>query len=310
VSPPQFALLFQPWLALPAEIVGWAWLATGATALGITAVAAFRHVGLPVGAVWPTLAAALLLLWPANAYGLELGQNSVVVALLLTLAGATASAASAGALLAFAAVMKPHLTIILLAGLALAQPTRARGTRLLAMFFLVSCGLLAMTVLYSRRWIDVLLTNPPESWNYWGSTVGLNLFLVAALDDGAAATLAYGVITITLVTGLTVWVLTSRPSAPRLLAALLPAALLLTPYAYPHDYVILAYCIVWAAAVLMRLRSPLGWATLLGVLAIVWFAPMPARYDDLRFVSLAAPAILLALAFGLPAADRTRRTPS
>jgi hypothetical protein len=95
------------------------------------------------------------------------------------------------------------------------------------------------------------------------------------------------------------------------MAALLPAVMLLTPYAYPHDYVILSYSIVWCTAGLIRLRKPLSLVLLPCALGVVWFTPIPARYDEIRFVALAAPAILLALAIGLPAAaDQTGTTVS
>ncbi len=308
VSPVQFALLLQPLRLIPTALVGWLWLAIGAAAVGLIVVAAFEVVDRAPNRVWAPIAGLALLAWPANAYGLELGQNSVLVGALLTVAVGSTRAAPTGAMLAFAAAMKPHLTVLVLAGIAFDEVVRSRSRRTLAEFAVVSLGLCVLALLYARAWVDVLLTEPPQSWNYWGSTIGANVMLAAALEDSVGAWLSYGVIVTTVLLLLGIWRLQSHPTRGRFAAALLSATLLVTPYAYPHDYVILALPIIWAVLALARRRHVAAALAIPVLLALAWLAPMPARYDDARFVALLLPLALLAISLVLP--DPPRERPS
>ena len=296
VSPAPLAVLLLPLTWLPVDTAAGFWFALSLAALGTLSAAALHVARLPVAPASVFALMGVLFLWPSNNHGLLLGQNSVVAAALATLAVAAAGfqPALAGALLAVGAVMKPHLVIVLALGLALVEFRRERSLTLAGSFLLAAIGLVGVTALYSRRWIDVLMASPPESWNYWGSTIGTNVFLAAVLEDQGAGWFLLAVLGASLATGLLVWWRRASPSFSQFASALLAATLLLTPYAYPHDYVMLVLPLVWLTAALWRRRGVLALPAVFLMVAIAWVAPMPARYDDARFVALMVPTIVLA----------------
>jgi len=302
VGTASFALLLTPLTAVGVDAAARVWLALSLVGLVGLSAATLHVAGVPARA-WPVCAlAAGLLLWPADSYGLVLGQSSTGVAMLATLATAVAqrSPPAAGLLLAFAATTKPHLVLLLAASLAADQFRRTRGLSLASGFVVVSASLLAMAALHSRSWIDVLRENPPESWDYWGSTVGANVFFSALLADRRAGWFLLATLGAALLTGLAIWWWRSEPTSGELASAVMAASLLITPYAYPHDYVVLALPLVWIGPRVWRSSGPLSAPLLVGLGLVAWFAPIPARYDDLRFSALMLPALLLATLWLLP----------
>ena len=301
VSPAPFAFLLVPLAALPADAAALLWLLLSLAALLGLGAASLVLAGLPVRSWLLALVTAALFLWPANNYGLVLGQNSVWIALLATLAAAATRAqpAVAGALLAVGAVAKPHLVVLLAAGLAADDRRRGRGLALAGTFAATGAALVVAAGAYSRRWVDVLLAAPPESWNYWGSTIGTNVFAGAVLGDRDAGWFVLAVLGVTLLIGGGVWCWRAAPDPGQLASASLAATLLVTPYAYPHDYVILALPLVWAAVRLRASLGPRSLPALAALVALAWLAPVPARYTDDRFLALVLPAVLLALVLRL-----------
>jgi hypothetical protein len=302
VSPAPFAFLLQPLALLPDDAAAWLWFVLSILALTGLAAIAILLGRAPVSGWLVAIATGALFLWPAVSYGVVLGQSSAIVALLLTMAIAIAGTqpSAAGALAAVALVIKPHLGILAVLGLAADGLRRRRAPGFVLTCLLTVTALLATTFLFSRRWWEVTLSQPPESWNYWGSTIGSNVFFAALLGDRSAGWFLYGVIVAWVVVGLAVWWWRSQPATPQLGAALLAATLLVTPYAYPHDYVLMALPLIWLTAALCR---PWRIATLPAVAilwGVAWLAPQPARYDDWRFLALSAPASLLALVLYLP----------
>lgn len=314
VSPAPFALLLRPIVALAPGMAAIAWYVASLLAVIGLSGASLHLAGRPP---WPPpvlTVATLVFFWPANNYGLLLGQNTALVAWFSTLAivavGQRPSAA--GALLGLGAVAKPHLVLPLALGLAADDLRRTRRPRLAMAFLLTATGLFALTALFSRRWIGVLLEGPPESWNYWGSTVGANVFLSVLSQDRLAGWVTWAVVSAALIGTAIVWWWRSAPSSAELGSALLAMTLLVTPYAYPHDYVLLTLPLVWVVLRVDRTfaqRLPVG--LLLGLAA--WFGPMPALYDDRRFAALIVPVLLLGLAWAVPAmrhrVDVTTRQP-
>lgn len=307
VSPAPFAFLLVPLAALSPATAAAVWFGLSVAALAGVAAASLQLAGVtrwPVG-VMPL--AGLLVLWPASGYGLLLGQSSAAVGLCATLAVASVRErpAAAGALLGFAAVAKPQLVALLAAGL-VCQAWRTHRRFALARALLVTgAGLAGATALYSRRWIEVLSRELPASWNYWGSTIGSNVFLSVALEDRSAGWFVWVSLSAALLLGLGVWWWRSRPAVERLACALLAATLLVTPYAYPHDYVLLTLPMAWVSAHLWRCAGGLGAVVAAGLAGLAWFAVRPALYDDERFVALLLPTAVLALIVGpWPRQDR------
>jgi hypothetical protein len=302
VSPPPFALLLRPLASLEPEAAAMTWFLLSVVAL-VAVSAASLHLAAVPARVWAGAAFAIaLFLWPANNYGLLLGQSSVLVALLVTLAVSAAGArpAAAGALLAIGAVAKPHLVLLTTLGLAADEWRRGRRPALAGAFALTGALLAGASILQGLPWIRALIYDPPESWNYWGSTIGTNVFLAVLLADRAAGWFLLVVLGSALLCSLAVWWWRAAPGLAQLTAVLISATLLVTPYAYPHDYILLAFPAVWVAARLGKLAGArsLPLVVLIGIVA--WFAPIPAAYDDGRFVALALPATLVTLARVLP----------
>ena len=297
VSPAPFAFLFVPLTTLSPPAAAAVWFGLSVAALAGIAAASLQLAGIPRWPVGVLPLAGLLCLWPASEYGLLLGQSSAAVGLCATLAVAAARGwpAAAGALLGFAAVAKPHLIVLLAAGLACQEWRTRRRCDLARGLLVTGIGLVGATALYSRRWIEVLGSDLPTSWNYWGSTIGSNVFLSAALEDRSAGWFVWASLTVALLLGVAVWWWRDAPAVKPLASALLAASLLVTPYAYPHDYVLLALPLLWVARRLWERAGAVGPVLVLGLGGLAWLVPRPALYDDERFVALLLPAVLLAL---------------
>lgn len=308
VSPPWFALFLLPLTPLPDALARGVWLALNLLLLGTgTALAA----GL-VGLCWPPrrvlLAALLLALWPPVEFGLRLGQNSLLAWWLglLALAGARRGHfAASGALLALASI-KPQLGGLLAAGLAVWAGRQGRGGRLLAAGALALLLLAGAIALAAPASYADLVALRPRPWNYWGSNIALPAALAALVGQGALAWGLYALVAL----GGTAAVLAGwwrlRAPLPVLAAYTAGATLLLTPYAYPYDVVLLGLPLL---ALMARLRGWRPWAAalLLAALGIALVLLVrPADYTPSRFLALAAPPLVLAaLALaGRPAAPR------
>jgi hypothetical protein len=248
VSPPWFALALVPLTLLPSETARGVWLASNLALLLVTTVACARLLAF----AWPPrrllLAALLFGLWPPVEFGLRLGQNSLLVwtlVLAALLAARSGHAGVVGALLALG-LIKPQLVVLYLVGLGI---WAARRRALLPFSAAALAVLLTLAVLVGvaapETYVD-LLAHRPHTWNYWGSTValppllavltcspliGVVLYLPAALTGSLALARAW---------------LRDAPQDLAYLAALTASAtLLLTPYAYPYDAVLLQLSILW-----------------------------------------------------------------
>jgi len=321
VSPPWFALALVPVTWLPLAAARAIWLALNVALLLLTTVACARFVGRRwpppdedaparreratahrVGLQWPPrrllLAALLLGLWPPVEFGLKLGQNSLLVYSLVLAALLAARArrfGRAGAILALALV-KPQLVVLFAAGLAvLAARQRALPRYLAAAIAVVVALALAVLLVAPDAYAD-LLARRPRTWNYWGSTVALPpllatltgsqpLALTAYVPAAAAGSLAL----------LRAWA-REKPRALAYLAALTACAtLLLTPYAYPYDAVLLQLPALW---LVVRTSTcwRLGWRpwlALAAALCATWLLERPGDYTAWRFLGLLPPLGLL-----------------
>jgi hypothetical protein len=328
VSPPWFALLLLPLTALPLPVARGVWLALSLALLLGTTWLSSRIVGLS----WPLrrllLAAALFALWPPVEFGIRLGQNTLLAwALLLgaTLAVSARMYGPAGGLLALS-LIKPQLGFLLAGGLAVAA---IPGTGLPRMAS-VGAGVLAPLAL--SVWLVAptsyteLLATPPRTWDYWGSTVALPpllAWLVGSQPIAIAVYLPIAAAGAALV--LREWALHRPPgrsgalppteivddladaqggaardgegsSDERRLAYLAAltagATLVLTPYAYPYDAILLQLPVLWliaragAASASRRPQLVLTCAT--GLLCL-WLLERPAEYSASRFLGLLPP---------------------
>ena len=311
VSPPWFALLVAPLALLPYPTASTAWFLVNFGALAVAIWGSFRLLDWQPGLAPLLLTVLVAVLWPPAQLHLRLGQNSMLVFALLAL-GCVAYRAErrflAGLLLAAAAV-KPQLASLLIGGIVVAEWRRFRTAHvLLGLALGVGVGL-ALSAALAPAWIEDVLGLRPRSWNYWGSTISF-VTLFAWLTDGqrlVAVALYLPVAAIGSVLALARW-WRGAGDVPRNAALTLAATLLLTPYAYPHDYIVLALpLLLWARHALAQ--PPL--ALLLGppLLLAVWLLPRPEDYTPLRFVALGAPlAVLLATTASLrPVAHAARR---
>lgn len=307
VSPPWFALALAPLTLLPFEVAAWLWLG-----LSLAAIAGAAWVALGLAGFRPSprramLATLLLAWWPPGEAGLLLGQNSSLV---LALAVAAVLALCEGRLVLAATVLalamiKPQLVGLLALGMGVEAWRTGHGRRF-ALGFGATLGLLlAMSLAARRAWVPALLAGLPESWNYWGSTVTVNTWLAAALGVDAPLRSWLAVPPLAAGAALTGWLWWRRVGTPAWRsAATLALTFLATPYAYPHDYILL---LLPALVLGARLAERLGRGAApvcLGLGALAWALPRPWVYDDpARFLTLGVPLGLCALlgALGPPA---------
>ncbi len=171
------------------------------------------------------------------------------------------------------------------------------------LFALAGAGALVAPASYAA-----LAAGAPRPWNYWGSNVSLPALLGTFIgrEPWVFALYAVGA-------GLGTALVASRWARTPLadVAALTAAAtLLLTPYAYPHDAVLLQLPLLWLIAWATRRPWPaprqaaaLGLAGVLGV----WALERPADYTVWRFLGLLPP---LGLLLAVVAAQRAPTRPS
>ncbi len=310
VSPPWFALALAPLTSLPLPAARAVWLALNLVLLLVAAALAVELVGLR----WPprrvALAAALYALWPPVEFGLRLGQNSVLAWVLIL--GALRAAQKeqeclSGALLALAAV-KPQLVWLFAIGLAVRAGKRGRLAVLLASAGAVLAGAaLAVAVAAPDSYAE-LLAGPPRTWNYWGSTVAIPPLLATVTGSPVLAVALYlPLAAVGTVVVARQWAIDSDLAYLASLSAC--ATLLLTPYAYPYDALLLGLPALWlvARAVDQGLLSPIG-RTVVAAVAVVALVILerPADYEVSRFLGLLPP---LALWIALVAVHGTTRSP-
>jgi hypothetical protein len=300
VSPPWFALALVPLTALPLGVARVAWLGLN-LALLVGATAAGARL---VDAGWPPrrvlLAAVLCALWPPVTFGLKLGQNSLLAWLLVLGSVLTLRAdrpAASGALLALATV-KPQLAFLFGAGLALRAWRLGQAARLLGAGALTLALLgVAVAVIAPNSYVD-LRELRPQPWDYWGSNVGLPVLLATLLGSPERGLLAYLPLAL-LGTGLLLARWSDDAADLGWLGAITACAtLVLTPYAYPYDAVLLELPLLWLAAnapAEWTRRRPLALACALTVLAALWLLERPGDYTAWRFLGLLPPLGLLAL---------------
>jgi hypothetical protein len=310
VSPPWFALALAPLTLLPLPAARAVWLALNLVLLLVAAMLAVELVGLR----WPprrvALAAALYAVWPPVEFGLRLGQNSVLAWVLIL--GALRAAQKeqypiSGALLALAAV-KPQLVWLFAVGLAVRAGKRGRLATLLASAGAVLAGAtLAVAAIAPESYAE-LLAGQPRTWNYWGSTVAIPPLLATATGSPVLAVALY----LPLAAAGTVMVARQwsiGTDLPYLASISACATLLLTPYAYPYDALLLGLPALWlvARAADRDRLSPLGRALVaaVAVLGLV-ILERPADYDASRFLGLLPP---LALLIALVAVYESPRSP-
>ena len=335
VSPPWFALFLAPLTGLPLPVARGVWLALN---LGLLLAATHLCAGI-AGLRWPTrrllLATVLFALWPPIEFGLKLGQNSLLSWVLLLGALAAVSVRHyglAGGLLALS-LIKPQLGFLLGGGLAVAA-IHTEGLRPMALSGAGVVAVLGLSVLLvAPASYAELLAAPPRTWDYWGSTVALPPLLAMVTGSKAVAILAY--LPLALVGAALVlrqWA-ALVPMSPKevhshassddgsatvgagaraaslgvvgesnlaYLAALTTGAtLVLTPYAYPYDAVLLQFPLVWLGA---RLGATVDGRTArrVAICAVwvvgLWLLERPADYTAWRFLGLLPPmALMLAL---------------
>jgi hypothetical protein len=300
VSPPWFALAIVPLTALPLSVARAVWLGLNLALLVAATAAAARLAD----ARWPPrrvlLAAVLCALWPPVTFGLKLGQNSLLAWLLVLSAVLAARAdrpATSGALLALAAI-KPQLAFLFGAGLALRAWRLGQTTRLLVAGALALLLLgTAVALLAPDSYVDLMQLRP-QPWNYWGSNVGLPPLLAAFLGSPERGLLAYVPLALL---GMGLLLARWRDAAADLgwLGAITACGtLVLTPYAYPYDAVLLQLPLLWIAAhapARWALRRPLALAGAVTLLVALWLLERPADYTAWRFLGLLPPLGLLAL---------------
>jgi hypothetical protein len=310
VSPPWFALFLLPLTPLPDALARGVWLALNLLLLGTgTALAA----GL-VGLCWPPrrvlLAALLLAHWPPVEFGLRLGQNSLLawgLGLLALAAAQRGRFAASGALLALAAI-KPQLGWLVALGLVAWAARQGRAARLVGagvLTLLLLAGAIALAA--PASYVDLMALRP-RPWNYWGSNIALPAALAALVGQGVWAWGLYALVALGGSAGVLAGWWRLRASLPALAAYTAGATLLLTPYAYPYDAVLLGLPLL---ALVARLRGWRPWTAtlLLAALGIALVLLVrPADYTPSRFFALAAPPLVLAaLALAAcPAVSRRR----
>jgi hypothetical protein len=311
VSPPWFALALVPFTLLPLPAARAIWLGLNLGLLLVASALASRLVGLE----WPIrrvfLVGALTGLIPAVEFGLHLGQNSLLVWVLVLAAllfAADGWFAPTGMLLSLA-LLKPHIVWLFALGTAvLAWRQRSLRTLLGASALTLVVLAAASGVVAPDSYAD-LLSLRPRTWDYWGSTLalpaflawlsgaqwlGVLLYLPAALLGGAAVA--------------RLWDRRAPQSLPYAASLTACATLALAPYAYSYDAVLLNLPLLW---ILVRARHAKDRAVQASVVilatAVLAVAALerPADYSATRFFGLLAPLLVLAAVWLL-----RRQTPS
>lgn len=248
--PPWFTLLIAPLSLLPRKPAAWCWLTLNFAMLaGIVAMAA-RLSAVKVGARRTLLTALALSLWQPVSTHLFLGQSTllVTIAAMGALLAAERGRLALTGVLMVAAASKPHLVFLLGLGLTIFGWRTRRSLAVAGGFAAgLSVALLACLA-FNTTWVGDLLHKPPGVYDYWGITVNLRTLLAFFLGRNDLAEALYWIVfALGCALVLRLWAKSDRPLA-ELGAVTLAATLLLTPYAQPHDYVLLTPSVILLAA--------------------------------------------------------------
>lgn len=239
--PPWFTLLIAPLSLLPRKPAAWSWLAFNLGMVAGIIVLAARLFAAQPGVRRILLAVLALSLWRPTSTHLSLGQST----LLVTIAAVGALLAAergrlwlAGVLMV-AASSKPHLVFLLGLGLTIFGWRRQRSLGVAGGFAIALCTALLACLAVNTAWVGDLLHRPPGVYDYWGITVNLRTLLALPFGPHPVADALYWIVfAVGSALVLRLWAKSDRPLA-ELGAMTLAATLLLTPYAQPHDYVLL-----------------------------------------------------------------------
>ncbi len=247
--PPWFALLVGPLSLLPRHAATWCWLVLNFGMIAAIVVLAARLCGAQPGVRRTLLAALALALWGPGSTHLFLGQST----LLVTLAAVGALLAAergrlwlAGLLMVVAA-SKPHLVFLLGLGLTLHGWRTRRSLAVPGGFVLGLGSALLVCLAFNTAWVGHLLHKPPGVYDYWGITVNLRTLLGAVFGHHAVVDVCFwAIFAVGCGLLLRLWAQSDRPLA-ELGALTFAATLLLTPYAQPHDHVLLIPALILLA---------------------------------------------------------------
>lgn len=273
--PPWFTLLVGPLSLLPRKPAAWCWLALNLGMIAAIVSMAARLCGVRPGARRTLLMALALALWGPASTHLFLGQSTLLVT---TAAVGALLAAERGRLwlaggLMVVAACKPHLVFLLGLGLTIHGWRTRRSLAVPAGFALGLGAALLACLACNTAWVGDLLHKPPGVYDYWGITVNLRTllaFVFGHTDIVDACFWSVFAVGSGLLLGL--WAKSDRPLA-ELGALTFAATLLLTPYAQPHDYVLLIPALLLLATRACTQATPRRRAWLLAALvAAAWAA--------------------------------------
>jgi hypothetical protein len=305
VSPPWFALALVPFTWLAVDAARGVWLAFNLLLL-LTTTAACAHLA---ELTWPArrllLAALLFGLWPPVEFGLKLGQNSLLVwalvlAALIAVQGGRFGLA--GGLLALGLV-KPQVAFLYVGGVAIWAARERRLGRYVGVGIGTMAALALLVLAVAPDAYADLLALQPRTWDYWGSTVALPPLLAALSGSQVLAVVVYlPVAVIGSGMALGAWTRHEAQELAYVAAVTACATLILTPYAYPYDAILLQLPVMWLVAAANRLRRPgrgLAVAVAAVGIASLWLLERPADYTAWRYLGLLPPlgtliALLLA----------------
>lgn len=248
--PPWFALLIGPLSLLPRHAATWCWLVLNLGMIVAIVLLAARLCGVQPGARRTLLATLALALWGPGSTHLFLGQSTLLVT---TAAVGALLAVERGrlwlaGLLMVVAASKPHLVFLLGLGLTI-HGWRTRRSLAVPGGFVLGLGaaLLACLAL-NTAWVGDLRNKPPGVYDYWGITVNLRTLMGFVFGHTTVVDACFWMV-FGAGSGLILWLWakSDRPLAePGGLT--LAATLLLTPYAQPHDHVLLIPALILLAA--------------------------------------------------------------
>jgi hypothetical protein len=235
-----------------------------------------------------------------------------------------------GGLLALS-LIKPQLGFLLAGGLAVAASRSAGLRRMVLVGAGVLAGLALSVWLVAPTSYTELVAAPPRTWEYWGSTVALPPVLAWLLGSQSMAVAVYLPVAVAgAALVLRQWSLHARPGSSRslpppgeivdaptesqgrarhqddgspdtcslshLAALTAGATLVLTPYAYPYDAILLQLPILWlvarGGAAPAGRRPQLVLTCAVGLVAL-WLLERPADYSAWRFLGLLPPLGLI-----------------
>ena len=272
--PPWFTLLIGPLSLLPCDAATWCWLGLNLGMIVAIVLLAARLCGVRPGARRTLLCALALALWGPGSTHLFLGQST----LLVTLAAAGALLAAergrlwlAGLLMVVAA-SKPHLVFLLGLGLTIHGWRTRRSLAVPGGFVLGLGAALLVCLAFNTAWVGDLRDKPPGVYDYWGITVNLRTLLAFAFGQSAVVDACFWAV-FAAGSGLLLRLWAQSDRSPAELGALtLAATLLLTPYAQPHDHVLLIPALFLLAARACAQAQPRRRALLLTALVLAAWA--------------------------------------